>query len=148
MSSVVSILLLCCVISEIALGNTDHYSANQSKESYTSDYADFREIKTKLDEQDGSFYRMELTDLRTRMDPSWYNYNGVSVFSSMAYEKVANIQQDVGMFGNYINSYTYRLQTPVYNAMFGLKYIVDNDSTDMNPLLYKELFCWRAWKKQ
>lgn len=140
MPSVVSVLLLCCVISEIALGNTDHYSANQSKESYTSDYADFREIKTKLDEQDGSFYRMELTDLRTRMDPSWYNYNGVSVFSSMAYEKVANIQQDVGMFGNYINSYTYRLQTPVYNAMFGLKYIVDNDSTDMNPLLYKELF--------
>ncbi|MGN0519494.1 MAG: YfhO family protein [Candidatus Fimenecus sp.] len=140
MSSVISILLLCSVVSEIALANTDHYTANQSKESYTSDYTDFREIKAKLDEYDGSFYRMELTDLRTRMDPCWYNYNGVSVFSSMAYEKVANIQQDVGMFGNYINSYTYRLQTPVYNAMFGLKYIVDNDDTDMNPLLYKELF--------
>ncbi|MGN0570580.1 MAG: YfhO family protein [Candidatus Fimenecus sp.] len=140
MSSVVSVLLLCCVISEIALANTDHYTANQSKESYTSDYADFRELKTQLDAYDGSFYRMELTDLRTRMDPSWYNYNGVSVFSSMAYEKVANIQQDVGMFGNYINSYTYRLQTPVYNAMFGLKYIVDNNGTNMNPLLYKKLF--------
>lgn len=140
MTTVVSVLLLCCVISEIALGNTDHYTANQSKENYASDYTDFRELKAKLDEQDNSFYRMELTDLRTRMDPSWYNYNGVSVFSSMAYEKVANIQQDVGLFGNYINSYTYRLQTPVYNAMFGLKYIVDNDSTTMNPLLYREMF--------
>lgn len=140
MASVVSILLLCCSVSEIALANTDHYSMNQSKENYTSDYEDFRVLKEKLDAYDGSFYRMELTDLRTRMDPSWYNYNGVSVFSSMAYEKVANIQQDVGLFGNYINSYTYRLQTPVYNAMFGLKYIVDNDDTDMNPLFYKSLF--------
>lgn len=140
MHSVVSVLLLCCVVSEIALADTDHYSANQSKESYTADYQDFRTLKAKLDEYDSSFYRMELTDLRTRMDPSWYNYNGVSVFSSMAYEKVANIQQDVGMFGNYINSYTYRLQTPVYNAMFGLKYIVDNDDINMNPLLYKQLF--------
>ncbi len=140
MASVVSILLLCCSVSEIALANTDHYSMNQSKENYTSDYEDFRILKEKLDAYDSSFYRMELTNLRTRMDPSWYNYNGVSVFSSMAYEKVANIQQDVGMFGNYINSYTYRLQTPVYNAMFGLKYIVDNDETDMNPLLYKSLF--------
>ena len=138
--TVVSVLLLCCVVSEIALADTDHYSANQAKDNYTSDYQAFRTLKTKLDALDGSFYRMELTDLRTRMDPSWYNYNGVSVFSSMAYERVANIQQDVGMFGNYINSYTYRLQTPVYNAMFGLKYIVDNDDSDMNPLLYKQLF--------
>lgn len=27
------------------------------------------------------------------MDPCWYDYNGVSVFSSMAYEKVANLQK-------------------------------------------------------
>ena len=35
---------------------------------------------------------MELTDLRTRMDPSWYYYNGASVFSSMAYERLANLE--------------------------------------------------------
>lgn len=139
-ASVVSVLLLCCSISEIALGNTDKYSMNQSKKHYTEDYSEFVQMKQKLDEYDGGFYRMELTDLRTRMDPSWYNYNGVSVFSSMAYEKTANLQQNVGMFGNYINSYTYRPQTAVYNAMFGLKYIVDNDRSDMNTLLYKPLF--------
>lgn len=139
-ASVVSVLLLCAVVSEIALGNTNKYSMNQSKTNYTSDYAAFREVKEKLDAENDSFYRMELTHLRTRMDPSWYNYNGVSVFSSMAYEKTANLQQDIGMFGNYINSYTYNLQTPVYNAMFGLKYIVDNESHVMNSLLYKELF--------
>lgn len=139
-ASVVSVLLLCAVVSEVALGNTNKYSMNQSKTNYTSDYTAFREVKEKLDAEDSSFYRMELTHLRTRMDPCWYNYNGVSVFSSMAYEKTANLQQDIGMFGNYINSYTYNLQTPVYNAMFGLKYIVDNQDTTMNTLLYKELF--------
>ena len=37
------------------------------------------------------------------MDPAWYNYNGVSTFSSMAYEKVANLQEQLGLYGNYIN---------------------------------------------
>ena len=122
-ASAVSILLLCTVTSEIALGNTNHYSMNQNKTNYTSDYDDFRTLKKELDDYDGNgFYRMELTNLRTRMDPCWYDYNGVSVFSSMAYESVSNMQQELGMFGNYINSYTYNPQTPVYNAMFGLKY--------------------------
>ena len=44
--------------------------------------------------EDGEFYRMELTDLRTRMDPSWYGYNGASVFSSMAFEALSNLQDD------------------------------------------------------
>lgn len=139
-ASAVSILLLCTVISEIALADTNKYSMNQPKENYTADYADFQALKTQLDEYDGGFYRMELTNLRTRMDPSWYGYNGVSVFSSMAYEKTANLQSEVGLFGNFINSYTYRLQTPVYNAMFGLKYIVDNDASDMSEQFYKPLF--------
>lgn len=138
--SVVAVLLLCATLSEIALSNTNKYTMNQSKTNYASDYQDFRELKTQLDAYDGSFYRMELSDLRTRMDPSWYNYNGISVFSSMAYEKTANVQQDVGMFGNYINSYTYNPQTPVYNAMFGLKYLVNNDNSDLNSTIYKELF--------
>lgn len=138
-ASAVSILLICTVTSEIALGNTNSYSMNQSKSNYTSDYEDFTALKEKLDEYDGGFYRMELTNLRTRMDPSWYNYNGVSIFSSMAYEKVANMQQDVGMFGNYINSYTYNPQTAVYNAMFGLKYLVDNDDYVLNENIYSRL---------
>lgn len=136
-----SFLLMCTSVSEIALSNTNQYTMNQSKENYTSDYAAFRILKENLDKHDASpFYRMELTNLRTRMDPSWFNYNGVSVFSSMANEKVANLQSRVGIAGNYINSYTYHLQTPVYNAMFGLKYIVDNESSVMNPELYTELF--------
>lgn len=139
--SAVAALLLCCVLTEAAAANTDNYSMDQPKENYVSDLSDFQEVKNQLDEKEsGSFYRMELTDLRTRMDPAWYNYNGVSTFSSMAYEKVANLQSKLGMFGNFINSYTYNLQTPLYNSMFGLKYIVDNSaSVELDNAFYEKL---------
>lgn len=140
-ASAVAALLLCCVLTEAAAANTDNYSMDQPKKNYVSDLPNFQEVKKQLDEKEnGSFYRMELTDLRTRMDPAWYNYNGVSTFSSMAYEKVANLQSELGMFGNYINSYTYNLQTPLYNSMFGLKYIVDNSSSvNPDPAFYEKL---------
>lgn len=136
----VSVLLVSLIASEVALSTTSNYSMNQSKTNYTVDYDDFREIKTQLDarEQDG-FYRMELSELRTRMDPCWFNYNGVSVFSSMAFEKVANVQQKLGLYGNYINSYTYKKQTPVYNSLFALKYIVDKNTDNMENDFYTKV---------
>ena len=124
-----SIILSCTAISETIIANTDHYVANQTKTAFTEDYDGFKELQSVIDEKDNSlFYRSELSDLRTRMDPSWYDYNGVSVFSSMAYESVANMQKSIGLYGNKINSYTYNPQTPVYNSFFGIKYIYDRNS--------------------
>ncbi len=126
--SAVAVLLLCCVIGEVACANTDRYSMNQAKSNFVGDYDEYISLKKQLDEYDGDdMYRMDLTYNRARMDPAWYGYNGVSTFSSMAYEKMANVQSDLGVYGNYINSYTYYLQTPVYNMMHSMKYIVDND---------------------
>ncbi len=141
-ASAVASLLFCCMFAEIAVANTNHYDIDQPKTAYTSDYNNFRLLKERIDEtENNKYYRMELTNLRTRMDPCWYNYNGVSTFSSMAYEKSANLHFNLGMFGNYINSYTYHLQTPIYNAMFSLKYIVNNDDDiTLNQKLYKPQF--------
>lgn len=126
--SAVAVLLLCCVIGEVSCANTDRYSMDQPKSNFVGDYADFKALKEELDKYDGGdFYRMDLTYNRARMDPAWYGYNGVSTFSSMAYEKMSNVQSDLGLCGNYINSYTYHLQTPIYNMMHSLKYVVDND---------------------
>ncbi len=125
----ISVILLCCVIAEYACANTDRYSMNQIKSTFTGDYDSFREIKADLDEMEkgNDTYRMELTYNRARMDPAWFGYNGISTFSSMAYEKMSNMQSNLGVYSNYINSYTYYMQTPVYNMMNALKYIVDND---------------------
>lgn len=125
----VVLLLLVCICSEVVMCDTSTLNISVTKEPYVSDYDDFRSLKKNLDtiEQD-EFYRMELTNLRTRMDPSWYNYNGVSVFSSMADQNLSGLQSKMGMMSNAINSYTYNPQTPIYNMMFSLKYIVNNDT--------------------
>ncbi len=137
-----ALFLFCCFVAEYAVANTDNYVMNQELKYYSSDYEDFVEIKNEIDthHKNDNIYRMELTSLRTRMDPCWYNYNGVSIFSSMAYEKLANLHQNLGLYGNYINSYTYNMQTPVYNAMFALDYIVNNsDSVRMNDELFTNI---------
>lgn len=133
----VALLLMCCVFAEASIANTNNFEITQVKPNFTNGYSEFRTLKEKLDANEGNdWYRMELTDINTLMDNCWFNYNGTSVFSSMAYEKVANAQSDLGIKGNYINSYIYHLQTPVYNAMMSLKYIVDNYGYKMNDTLY------------
>lgn len=134
-SSALALLLFCCIISEAAIGNTSHYVMQQQKSYYTDDYDKFVALKRNLDKmEENKFYRMELTDLRTRMDPSWYDYNGVSIFSSMAYEDTSNLINYLGVDGNFINSYTYNgFQTPVFNMMTSLKYIVDNTTSTPTP---------------
>ncbi|MGN0467277.1 MAG: YfhO family protein, partial [Acutalibacteraceae bacterium] len=128
----VAVLMCVCVCSEVIIADVGSFPNNINRASYVSDYDDFRTVKERLDtiEQD-NFYRMELTDLRTRMDPCWFGYNGVSIFSSMAYEKVAKLENRLGMMSNDINSYTYNPQTPVYNMMHSLKYIVNNETPNV-----------------
>ncbi len=126
-SASLALLLLVCICSEVVMCDSSRVSITITKDSYASDYKDFKALKDALDTaENDEFYRMELTDLRTRMDPCWYGYNGASVFSSMAFEKLSNLQDDLGMMSNRINSYTYNPQTPIYNMMFSLKYIVNN----------------------
>ena len=132
-------LVLIAVSTDMVIGQGTNFSMSQAKEHYVSDYDQFKQLKADLDKYDKTpFYRMELTNLRTRMDNSWYFYNGVSVFSSMAKQDLAKMQKKLGMFGNNINSFTYNMQTPVYNAMMGLRYIVNNDDKiEMNPKLFE-----------
>lgn len=131
-ASVAALLLVCCC-SEAVMCDTSTMEISVDKTPYVSDYDSFTVIKDSLDEaEQDNFYRMELSNLRTRMDPSWYYYNGASVFSSMAFEKLANLQYNLGMMSNEINSYTYNPQTPVYNMMFAMKYIVNNSTPDVH----------------
>ena len=126
-SASVALLMVVAVCCEVIACDTQAFPNTVTRTSYESDYDDFRLLKEELDEkEDDPFWRMELTYLRTRMDNSWFGYNGVSMFSSMAYENLAKLESRLGMMSNKINSYTYNPQTPVYNMMHALKYIVNN----------------------
>lgn len=137
--TIVALLLLCTCGSEIAVANTNNYSMSQSHTNYLANYNDFENVYNNVKKQDDSFYRLEQSDLLTRMDNSWYYYNGTSVFSSMANEKLSNAMRDLGLMGNYINSFTYHPQTAVFNAMFDVKYVLDNDDAINNDEIYEDV---------
>ena len=129
-ATALSLLLLCAVVTEVCAADTNNFEISQQKYPFVYDLAGFQEAKARLLEKDKGFYRMELTDARTRMDPAWFDYPGISTFSSMAYEKTANLEYRLGLGGNFINSYTYNPQTPVYNAMHSLKYLLETQGSD------------------
>jgi len=82
--------------------------------------------------ENDKFYRVEQLDYMTLNDSSWYNYNGITSFSSMNYEKMAEFQRDLGIPGNEINSFYFRTNTPIYNLMFNLKYIIGDPMDDIH----------------
>lgn len=125
--TIVSLTALVMVFCEVLISDTASISISQSNTEYAKKYDSYTEAIDTIHSSDDDFYREELTYLETRMDPSYYGYNGMSVFSSMAYEDYSQLQYSLGMFGNRINSYTYNTQTPVYNMMFNLKYLIKAD---------------------
>lgn len=127
--TIIALSAVALVFSEILVCDTASLSISQNNSDYSSNYSTYTEAIDKIHSSDDDFYREELTYLETRMDPSYYAYNGMSVFSSMAYEDYSQLQYSLGMFGNRINSYTYNTQTPVYNMMFNIKYLIKADST-------------------
>lgn len=89
-----------------------------------------------LNSNNDNFYRIEKTFNTTLNDTSWYNYYGITTFSSMEYESMAILQHNLGLSGNKINSYEYTLNTPIYSLLFNIQYILGyNYDTDY----YKEI---------
>lgn len=131
--SAVAFILCLFVWCEVIVADTQAIKNTVTKESYEADYEEFRTIKNTLDtiENGDTSYRMELSDLRTRMDGCWFGYNGASVFSSMAYEATAKLEDRLGEMSNGINSFTYNPQTPVFNMMHSIKYVVQNNDIDV-----------------
>ncbi|MBP5272818.1 MAG: YfhO family protein [Clostridia bacterium] len=124
----VAYLMFLGMFAEVVIADIDNFDIDVTNESYTAEYDGMQAVNTFLEEYDDKGdYRVETTYPMLCMNPSWYGYNGISMFSSMAYELSSNLYYNLGIAGNYINSYTYRPGTPVFNAMFNLKYLVDND---------------------
>ena len=126
---VLGVTIISIAFCEVIIADTQAYSFNRDYDEYVSNYDTYRDTISYVENEDKSFYRQELCYLDTRMDPCLYGYDGMSVFSSMAYEDYSGLQYSLGLFGNRINSYTYNTQTPVYNMMFNLKYLTQKDTS-------------------
>ena len=129
---IIGITIIAITFSEVIIADTSSYVFTQKQSDYVQNYDSYREAIDYTYKKDKDCYRTELCYLDTRMDPCLYGYRGMSTFSSMAYEAYSRSQYNVGLAGNRINSYTYNTQTPVYNLMYGIKYLMQKD-TEIRP---------------
>ena len=145
---VIGLTIVCMTFCEVIVGDSKSYLFTQEQTPYVEKMDTMADAVNYLKEKDKGFFRTELTYLNTRMDPCIYNYNGISTFSSMAYQEYSQTQYNLGMFGNRINSYTYNTQTPVYNMMYAIKYLIkDSSSLDLSENYYKKIYTTKDTSK-
>lgn len=144
---VIGVTIIALTFCEAIIGDSQSYLFTQKQSDYVEYYDEYTEAVDHLKKNDDGFYKTELTYLGTRMDPCLYGYDGMSIFSSMAYEDYSQSQYSLGLFGNRINSFTYNTQTPVYNMMFNLKYLIQ-DPTSIAPSsnYYEEAYTTKSGK--
>lgn len=134
---IVPYICVLAVMLEAIICVNNNWEINQDMNGF---YEDYNLIESNLhyikSNEDDLFYRLERKSMLTFNDPSWYGYHGINAFSSMEYENLAVLQNHLGMPGNYINSFYYSNNTPIYDMMFNLKYIIG----DIGSSSYYDLF--------
>lgn len=119
----ISFMILTASLECVMVVN-NNWHIDQSIQSFYADYKDTKKALNYIKDNDSDFYRLERLSMLTFNDPSWYGYNGQVTFSSMEYENMAILQHALGMPGNEINSYYYMQNTPIYDLMFDIKYLL------------------------
>ena len=103
-------------------------------DEFYSSYPDINNSIKLINSRDTElFYRTEKNSILTFNDGAWYDYYGQTTFSSMAYDSIAKINNNLGQPGNYINSYYYKQNTPIYDLIFDIKYMI---GTNEDPKRY------------
>lgn len=124
---VLYVILTLGVSCEVIYGINSNWDINHDITVFMQDKKPYQSLIKEIKKDDNGLYRIEKTDYLTLNDAAWYDYYGISAFSSMAYEDTAKAQRNLGLAGNNINSYYYKYyQTPVYNTMFNIKYLLGN----------------------
>lgn len=102
-----------------AIGTTD-------RSGYPDRYEAVEEVLHGLaSEEEGGFYRTELTSRYSWNDSALYGYNGVCAFSSLINVKSARLFEELGLIARQAgNKQCYQNSTPVNNMFLGLKYLI------------------------
>ena len=124
-------VFIIAVAVETIITVNNNWNILQYLDDFYADYDTTKNALNFIENNDDSIYRIDRTSILSYNDPSWYGYYGQTTFSSMAYENLAVLQNNLGMPGNNINSYYYKQNTPVYDLMFNIKYFF-GDSKDIS----------------
>lgn len=124
-------IILICVFAECMFSSYEGLDRTTSRESYVK-YIDganeaVEYIENKEENNDeGGFYRTEFRRFTSINDAALYHYNGFSQFSSLAPGGISEFIGNLGIAATG-NSYRYYDPTPLIDAMFDIKYVMNKD---------------------
>ena len=124
-----------CVNTFLTIYTINENEYYTKREDFNNDIPAVRQRIEELEKEDPSFWRMETVQQKTTNSPSLYNYRGFTIFSSTSYERTAKLMRALGYHGNNINSYKYTASTALLDSLFGIKYILDKNGEQVDPLL-------------
>ena len=84
-------------------------------------------VEQLLEKEDDSdlFHRTELCTSWLTNDGAYFGYNGIRQSSSMTATSTFGLLNDFGLDSNRSNFDNYNMQTPVFNSIFGVRYLVE-----------------------
>ncbi len=138
LQAVSGVLILAVTVCELTVsGNVTLKGIDGSE--YAPYYETVQELKKDISYSADEYSRMEFATVDNTfhedaespqgMTGSLYGIQGVTAFSSLSDYYFSLMQETMGNPGNTGNAYAYSMQTPVYNTMFGMRYIIDNTGT-------------------
>lgn len=140
-------LILLVIAMECVFSVNNNWLINHDIKTFYAPYYKVKNTLNKIKETDkDKFYRIERNDLLTLNDGAWFGYYGQATFSSMAYNSLAELNNDLGMPGNNINSYYYKQNTPIYDIMFDIKYIYDSNQNNSFYTLFDQNDDFKVYK--
>ena len=112
-----------------------------SRDAYIANLDDTDDALSYMKDQEGdNFFRTEFRRFTMINGGSFYHYNGFSQFSSLAPGGISKLMGELGTAATG-NSYRYYDPTPLINAMFDIRYVMNRDGEfPKAPLEYKYTF--------
>lgn len=132
-------ILTVCIFSEVTFNTCSAFNefGVTSRDDYVRYIEPTQEILDYIDNNDKDFHRMEFRRFTAINDPSLHHYNGMSQFSSLAYGDTSKLIGNLGIAATG-NSYRYYDPTPLIDAMFNIKYVM-NKGSEISDTRYKYL---------
>ena len=122
----ISFFVLFAIVFEVMFSTGGYYFINKDSTTYLMNYDEvcsaINTAKNRNTEND--FYRMEVACDGGSNCSCIYDYYSVSGFSSMAYQKIAELEEALGCTTNNINQF-YCSDSLIFDMMHAIKYRID-----------------------
>ncbi len=131
---IIYLLFVVCIAEATLNSNHEDSYKLTTYSSYIEDNEAIENLVAKVSTDENEFFRIEKLSRRTKNDAAWNDYQGVSVFSSMANGSFTEYLGALG-FEKSTNAYSYYGYTPFTSALLDVKYVFSNSFLDNDDYL-------------